>query len=219
MKVVCGVLGILLTTLVFAHPVRAETITLTSGALVWNGTGNASVTLAGGSFTFAGSAAPLGGIFTPGECRSFPECVAGGTVDLFSRWVGLDIPGTATYNGQTYTQVGGLNSPTSLDARWTGTLAIPSSFTGGTLTAPFQFGGEFFYPETPGARAILNLLGAGTATLNFTPFVNQPGAFSLTSLRYDIEAAPVPEPTSMLLIGTGLAGLAAVRRRRQGLQG
>lgn len=42
-----------------------------------------------------------------------------------------------------------------------------------------------------------------------------PGAFRLDSIRYEFDAAaPVPEPTSMLLIGSGLAGLAALRKRR-----
>ncbi len=36
------------------------------------------------------------------------------------------------------------------------------------------------------------------------------GLAGLAALR-----APVPEPTSMLLIGSGLAGLAALRRRRR----
>jgi hypothetical protein len=36
-----------------------------------------------------------------------------------------------------------------------------------------------------------------------------------SSVRYDfVSADPVPEPASMLLFGSGLAALAAVRRRR-----
>jgi len=62
------------------------------------------------------------------------------------------------------------------------------------------------------------LFGSGTARLTFVPHQNPEfaGAFNVETASYDFQAQqvdPIPEPTSMLLFGTGLAGLAAVRRR------
>lgn len=65
----------------------------------------------------------------------------------------------------------------------------------------------------------VNLQGQGIAAMPF--FIRQQdGLYELEEGRLDFHvtdpAAPVPEPTTMLLIGTGLAGISAVRRRRRG---
>jgi hypothetical protein len=58
--------------------------------------------------------------------------------------------------------------------------------------------------------------GGGTAHVTFTPTSN--GRWDNSTgelLRFEFSnATPVPEPASMLLIGTGLAGIAAARRRQ-----
>ena len=211
MKSVCRAIALVLAALATALPARAETIVINSGFLEWiRPAGVTTIQLAGDGFTFSG----IGriGIFEPLDACGVPECVPGASVDLHAYWIGLDLPGTATYRGTTYTSVGSANSTAGLGARWTGSLLIPADFDGGQLTAPFQFAGDFFYP---GPASPVNLVGAGQTTLNFTPFPNFPGAFRLDAIRYEFDAAPVPEPTSMLLISTGLAGLAAWRRRRQ----
>lgn len=215
-------LGILFVALTFAAPARGETIWLTSGAFDWTSPNVATVTMEGAGFSFDGIAYPSAGVFTPWyTCQGRPECSAGGTLDLYSRWTGRDIPGRATYNGTTYPGTGGIDATSGLDARWFGSLFIPTSFTGGLLTSPFQFAGEFYYQGSPTTMGgILNLRGSGTASLVFSPFPPDPSFFNLDSVRYEFDAAPVPEPASMLLIGTGLAGLAAMhRRRRQGIHG
>ena len=218
MNAVYRILAVVALTFTVALPARAETILLTSGAFNWiSGGGPASVTMAGTTFSFIGTAAaPVGGVFSPWLQCSVPECTAGTTVDLFTRFVGADISGTATYNGVTYSPVGSVVANASLDTRWSGSLLIPSGFSGGTLSSPFQFAGEFFFQDSPTTGGVVDLLGGGQASLSFTPYPSQPGAFALTAVRYEFDAAStVPEPTSMILIGSGLAGLAALRGRRQ----
>lgn len=211
MRGVRRTLGILAVALALALPAGAETIVLTSGVFNWvTGGGNAGVALAGPGFNFEGRAFAFSGLFEPRTQCLVPECTIGTTVNLRSRFTDTDIPGTATYNGVTYDQVGGLTAPAALDARWSGSLVIPAAFAGGVVTAPFTFAGEFYRPG-----GILELLGGGTATLSFAPSAPFPGTFNVTGIRFEIEASPVPEPTSMLLIGTGLAGMAALRRRRR----
>ena len=214
MKAASRTLRIAVAILALALPARADPINLTSGALTWeSGGGAASVTMAGDGFTFTGAASPFSGIFGPLDCL-LPECTAGGSVDLNARFVGGDLPGTVTYDGQTFTAVGSASASPSLDARWYGSLFVPAGFDGGVLTAPFTFAGEFYFEDTPMSGGRLDLFGSGLATLAFTPYPNWPGALALTSARYEFGADPVPEPATMVLIGTGLAGLAALRRRR-----
>jgi hypothetical protein len=211
-------LSALVLTLVLlpAVPARADSIHITSGSWQWNGlAGSGSLTLGGEGFTLDAHTG-VSGVFWPYLQCDVPECHPGTTVRLESHWDGLDVPGTATING-TPVRVGSLD-PTfgGVIADFRGTLVIPLSFTMGALRAPFTFTGLFEYPETPMLNHRFPLFGSGTATLTFAPYQAFPGALLLTDARYDFsDVAPTPEPASVLLIGSGLAGVLAVRRRRR----
>jgi hypothetical protein len=78
---------------------------------------------------------------------------------------------------------------------------------------PFTFTGQltgYASPDRIGTPAFdLTLVGSGTATLRMAP---ENGRYSFSSLDYQFDAAPVPEPGTLLLVGPGAALL--WRRRR-----
>jgi hypothetical protein len=195
----------------------ADPIQIQSGSLEWrSGSVTIPVTLAGDGFTFAGATNRTEGIFMPLEQCSVPECGPGSTVDLRTYFLGNAYSGTATVDGNTYTSVGSLAGTSSLLTEWTGSLAIPAGFTGGTLFAPFMFSGQFTFETDPTLPwRTVDLFGSGTAALTFSPWQSGqfPGALSLDAVTYSFAAA-TPEPASLLLLGTGLCGIAAARRRR-----
>ena len=197
-------------------PAGAETIQITAGAWQWSGLAGAGrLVLAGDGFTLDAHTGAAG-VFWPYLQCHVPECHPGTTVNLEAHWDGLDVPGTATING-TSVRVGSLD-PTfgGIIADFRGTLTIPPVFTGGAVSAPFTFTGLFQYPDTPTTNQRFPLFGSGTATITFAPYQAFPGALRMTDVRYEFsEVAATPEPASMLLIGTGLAGVLAARRRRR----
>ena len=66
-----------------------------------------------GTRGFTLEAITLAGVDPASVCEPAAECPPGKAVPLSGMWAGLDLPGIATLQGQTYTDVGGINSPAS----------------------------------------------------------------------------------------------------------
>jgi hypothetical protein len=203
--------------LLIAAPARADRIT--AGALLYPGiTKSIDINLQSETFVLDGFASPFFGIFTPRFQCSVAECLPGTTVNLLTHFSGGDLGGTATVDGRTFNTIGSLSSLASMSATWTGSLTIPAGYQGGFVTGPFTFAGVFSYEVDPTtAWRNLTLFGSGTATATFRPYgaPELAPALLLDSIRYEFDPAPSPEPATIVLTGSALAGLWAARARRK----
>jgi hypothetical protein len=150
------------------------------------------------------------------ECS---PCAPGTTVNLGGRFNFVRAAGSAVVDGVTYSEIfvdgmtGTFTTPSvQVGGSATTTVALPFSYSGvvnGYVLDPFVHG----FTEPAFTRM---LTGSGTASATFFHSSAEGSLFSATDLRYDFgDAAPVPEPATLLLCGLGTSLLACRGRRRR----
>lgn len=124
-------------------------------------------------------------------------------------------PTSVTFNGRSV-RVSWASNDSFLQFTGPG-VVIPSSTDPITLTVPFDMVGTInVHPlDDPGSVIFsTEIRGSGIATLTLRyPGGNQQAGFAIDTARYDFNPTAVPEPATVILLTTGLAGI-VVRKCR-----
>ena len=209
----------LLACLLFAAETRADTFQITGGSAT---SGN----FTGGTFTLTGTGFTLNGGFFQGP-NSCSPCTAGQTANVGSFNLGLDIVSVATpstFQGVTYDSL----SYSFGFMQFSASLVVPGETAAlFTVTTPFSFMATLqgctnplgpINGCQPGDIVFDNatFLGQGVATVEMSSIDGPDGRlYSIRSIRYDFAPAATPEPATIALLASGLAGVGAAARRRR----
>ncbi len=181
---------------------RADTFTLTSGDVDYQSYGLGNLQLVSGTppsvdfYLSGGLDAARGGTFDAAAC--FTGCAPGSILSLGANWTGSEINANAVVHGVQY-------DPANATLTLAGAVRLPPADVSRGLSteevdAPFTLTGSLDLPTgRPGAFSAEGFTGAGTARVFVTPSAN---GWSVSSVFYDV--APTPEPTTILLLGSGL---------------
>jgi hypothetical protein len=209
---------------------QADPIVLSGSATVFNAAPNvkASVNINGSNATTTFSATNIlasPGLFGLRVCSESTAGMTNGCTTAGLGWTssGSDVSGTVTVNGVNFTA--GVINQLALNFGAFSFTIPPELLSANAfrITAPFTFTGIF---SSPSLSEALDLTGQGTVTVFLSRrtvgccsgiYLDQ-AIYTFGTTVEGITVEAVPEPTTMLLLMSGLAGTALRLRKRRARQ-